>query len=118
MLGAFTVFAAGCSKESDNPEKGGADIILSDNVFDSLDINTRLVLPEPEDEANFIKNDANDKMEASQETVNFSEISVFENDDAPNETGVNFAHTRPIINEDDYFVVGEDTTPTMVYGFN
>lgn len=126
MCGTFVMLAVGCSERTDYAEGDGADAYSSsDGGFDSLDVNTRLVLPEPKDSDSLIRNDNDieNKIDANQQAVDLKEITTDSSVDslygnASYEPGDDLPPIRGTINEDDYFVVGEDTTPTMVYGFN
>ena len=135
LCGLFTVFAVGCSQKtySESPQQS-ANISSSSNSasidFSGIELQTRITFPEMSDaepDPSHIRTiDSIDDVTMGQlslgeptipddETTSVPIIAIFENEKT--ETKAPFSR-ETMATLEGVFVIGEDTTATMVYGFN
>lgn len=132
LCGLFTVFAVGCSnQEADNPENTSNH---QNGSAGSPSVNTisKITLPTNDSTGSFSGGRPTGSKETLPDKITMGEISIIpitkpEPSDettssaatADNEnTKFSFDFSRGTFATGDFFDIGEDTTPTMVYGFN
>ncbi len=125
LCGLFTVFAVGCSQktESENPQHSA-----SRDISD-LEVHTRITFPELsklEPDQSYIRTIVSAEI-LTMEEISLGELTIPDGETTTNPSMAVFENEKtennPFLKEtmvtpEDVFVIGEDTTATMVYGFN
>ena len=136
LCGLFAVFAAGCSgQEADNPENP-SNHQNEDADSPSINAGSKITLPTNDSTGVYTGSFSGGRPTGSKETlpekITMGEISIApitkpqpsdetvsgsvteENEN----TKFSFDFSRGTLDAGGFFDIGEDTTPTMVYGFN
>lgn len=140
LVGLFAVLAAGCSdQEGNNPEYTSNSQNSNAEYFSNQTVTTvaKITLPTKDSTGAYTGSFSGGRPTETKVTIDGNKITMGEvslmpitkpappevtesssETPAAEDTRFSFDFTKGTIDTGDFFVIGEDTTATMVYGFN